>query len=60
MTADADPIDVEAEAAAWLRRRLAALDPAWLVIRGVDGRVVVELPRNGREVEGDPATDGTH
>ena len=37
---------------AWLARQRAALDPASpVVIRGVDGHVVVELPRNGREVD---------
>jgi hypothetical protein len=29
------------------------------MIRGVDGRVVIELPRNGREAEGDPARNET-
>jgi len=53
------PID-EAQAVAWLRRQRAALDPTRrLLIRGPSGRVVAVLPRNGREVEDDPAADET-
>ena len=43
---DPDPQDL----LAWLSRQRLARDPSrLLLIRGVDGRVVAVLPRNGRE-----------
>lgn len=55
-----DPADAhEAEIIAWLQRQRDALDPAVVVLRDQDGRVIVELPRNGREVDGEAAGDVT-
>jgi hypothetical protein len=47
MTSD-EPVDHHEAIIEWLWRRRTMLDPALVVVRGVDGRIVVELPRNGR------------
>jgi len=58
MTAADHPIPDEGAIIAWLWRQRAARDPSRLIlIRGVDGQVVVQLPRNGREVDQEPGTD---